>query len=220
MAEMVRRSACRGSKSVDARTISSPTRQPAASRTWIEVLPALAVLASLVQVLLPVPVQVQGAAHEHDPAVNALTRDSRCGNTDVFAFDVVGEGDGRLARVGPGFGADFQFPVHHDPLGGQFEILVVSEAQFAVDRHTAQRRRTDVEDDVPVLLDGDHGVFGGHLLVGPGSWIRPARLLGRRRSFFLGLNDREDADEQEYWERSKKERAIVRTHESTLRTRR
>jgi hypothetical protein len=44
MAAMLRRSACRGSKSVDARTISSPTRQPAAFRTWIEVAPAFAVL--------------------------------------------------------------------------------------------------------------------------------------------------------------------------------
>src|SRR6185503_13251247 len=55
MAEMVRRSACRGSKSVDASTISSPTRQPAAFKTSIEVLPALAVLDSLVQVLVRSP---------------------------------------------------------------------------------------------------------------------------------------------------------------------
>ncbi len=55
MAEMVRRSACLGSKSVDARTISSPTRQPAAFRTSIELLPASAVLASLVQVFCRSP---------------------------------------------------------------------------------------------------------------------------------------------------------------------
>ena len=55
MAAMVRRSACRGSKSVDARTISSPTRQPAAFSTWIELLPASAVLASLVQVFVRSP---------------------------------------------------------------------------------------------------------------------------------------------------------------------
>src|SRR6187431_1185394 len=48
MSVMVRRSACRGSKSVDARTISSPTRQPEASSTSIDVLPAFAVLLSLV----------------------------------------------------------------------------------------------------------------------------------------------------------------------------
>ena len=41
MAEIVRLSACRGSKSVDARTISSPTRQPAEFRTSIEVLPEI-----------------------------------------------------------------------------------------------------------------------------------------------------------------------------------
>ena len=52
--------------------------------------------------------QVQRAAHEHDPAVNALTRNTCCGNTDVFALHVVGEGDGGLAGVRPGFGADGQ----------------------------------------------------------------------------------------------------------------
>ena len=149
MAEMVRRSACLGSKSVDARTISSPTRQPAAFRTCIEVLPASAVLASLVQVFCPITVQVQGSAHEHDPAVTAVIRSTH--STDIFVFDVVGEGNGRLARVGPGFGADFQFPVQHDPLGGQFKVGIVGEAEFAVDRQTAQRRRTDVEDDVLAL---------------------------------------------------------------------
>jgi hypothetical protein len=163
-------------------------------------------------------VQAQGSAHEHDPAVAAVTRATD--TTHVFVFNVVGEGNGRFARVGSGFGADFQCPVHHDPFGGQFEIIVVSEAQRAIDRDTAQRRRSDVEDDVHVLLDGDRGVFGWHLLVGPGGRIRPARLLGRRSSS-LRLHDSECADEQEHWkERRNKERAIVRTHESTLRTRR
>ena len=55
MAAIVRRSACRGSKSVDARTISSPARQPAASRTCMELLPAAAVWASLVQVCVRSP---------------------------------------------------------------------------------------------------------------------------------------------------------------------
>jgi hypothetical protein len=91
MAEMVRRSACLGSKSVDARTISSPTRQPAAFRTSIEVLPASAVLASLVQVFVPITVQVQGSAHEQNAAVNAVVRSTH--STDIFVFDVVGEGD-------------------------------------------------------------------------------------------------------------------------------
>ena len=102
--------------------------------------------------------QVQGSAHQHDPAVTAVIRSTD--STHIFVFDVVGEGNGRLARVGFGFRANLQLPVHHDPLGGQFEILVVREAQFAVDRQAVQRRRTDVEDDVHVLLNGDHGVFG------------------------------------------------------------
>ena len=46
-----------------------------------------------------VAVQVQRAAREHDAAVTHADH-------DVFALDVVGEGDGRLAGVGLGFGAD------------------------------------------------------------------------------------------------------------------
>ena len=52
---------------------------------------------------------------------------------------------------GPGFGADLQLPVQHDPLGGQFKVGIVCEAEFAVDGHTAQRRRADVEDHFLVL---------------------------------------------------------------------
>ena len=55
MAAIVRRSAWRGSKSVEARTISSPTFQPLASSTWIEVAPALAVADSLDQVWVRSP---------------------------------------------------------------------------------------------------------------------------------------------------------------------
>ena len=44
-------------------------------------------------------------------------------STDVFVFDVVGEGDGCFARVGSGFGANLQLPVQHDPLGGQFNVV-------------------------------------------------------------------------------------------------
>ena len=93
-----------------------------------------------------------------------------------------------LLRVGLGFGADLQLPVHHDPLGGQFEVLIVCEAQFAVDCQTVQRRRTDIEDDVHVPPDGDNGVFGGHFLVRPSGRIRPALPAGRRRRFLLSLN--------------------------------
>jgi hypothetical protein len=52
---MVRRSAWRGSKSVEASTISSPTFHCAAFSTWIDVAPAAAVAASLVQVLVRSP---------------------------------------------------------------------------------------------------------------------------------------------------------------------
>ena len=59
MAAIARRSAWRGSKSVDASTISSPTRQPAALSTSIEVLPAFAVLESLLQVLVRSPCRLR-----------------------------------------------------------------------------------------------------------------------------------------------------------------
>src|SRR5262249_26684518 len=104
-----------------------------------------------------------------------------------------------------------QRPVHHDPLGGQLQILGIREAERAVELDPMQRRRTDVEDDVHILLNGDHVVFGGHLSVRPGGRIRPA--VSRRRSSILGVNDSECADEQECWqERSQKERAMLRTH--------
>ena len=61
--------------------------------------------------------------------------------------------------------------------------------------------------------NGDLVACAGHASVWPGGRIRPARLPGRRRSSFLGLNDSEYADEQECWkERSKKERAMLLTH--------
>jgi hypothetical protein len=118
-----------------------------------------------------------------------------------------------LACMGPGFGADFQFPVQHDPLGDEFEVGIVREAEFAVDRQTAQRRRTDVEDYFLARWNDDLVTGARHASVWPGGRIRPARPHGRRRSSFLGLNDSEYADEQECWkERSKKERAMLLTH--------
>src|SRR6185436_814360 len=93
--------------------------------------------------VLPIfTVQVQGSAHEHDPAVNFVRRSAH--STYIFVFDVVREGNCRLAGVRGFFSTDLQFPVQHDPLGGQFNILIVCEAQFAVDRQTVQRRRTDI----------------------------------------------------------------------------
>src|ERR1700690_2364658 len=44
----------------------------------------------------PVTVQVQGSTHHHDPAVTAVIRSTH--STYVFVFDVVGEGNCRLAR--------------------------------------------------------------------------------------------------------------------------
>ncbi len=77
-----------------------------------------------------ITVQVERAARDHDAAV------AHAGH-DVLALHVVGEGDGGLAGVGLGFGADRQLAVQHDPLGGQFQVRVVGEAELAVDRQTA-----------------------------------------------------------------------------------
>src|SRR5215510_11374741 len=110
--------------------------------------------------------QVQGSAHEHDAAVNLVVRSTH--STDVFVFDVVREGNCCLAGVRGLFSTNLQLPVQHDPLGGQFNILIVSEAQFAVDRQTVQRRSTDIEDNIHAIVDGDKGAFGWHLLVCPG----------------------------------------------------
>src|SRR5262245_40431869 len=161
--------------------------------------------------VFPITVQVQGSAHEHDPAVTAVIRSTH--STYVFVLDVVGEGNCRLACMGPGFGADFQFAVQQDPLGGQFKVSIVCEAEFAFDSQTAQRRRTDVEDDFLACCNGDLVACVWDAPVWPGGRIRPARRPGRRRSSFLGLNDSEYADDQECWkERSKKKRAMLFTH--------
>src|SRR4029077_15272499 len=124
-------------------------------------------------------------------AVTAVIRSTH--STYIFVFDVVGEGDCRLACMGPGFGADFQFPVQHDPLGGQFKVGIVGEAESAVDRQTAQRRRTDVEEHSLVFCNGDLVASGWYLPVRPGGRIRPGRLSACRRSGILSLNDSEDA---------------------------
>ncbi len=160
----------------------------------------------------PVTVQVQRSARDHDPAVTHARH-------DVFTLDVIGEGDGRLARVGAGFAADGQLPVQHDPLGGQLQVGIVREGELAVDGQTAQRRRTDVEDHFLVPADGDLVACDGHLAVGPGGRIRPVRRLGRRRSGILSLSDSEHAAEQECRnERYKKDRAIPFAHDINPRT--
>ncbi len=43
--------------------------------------------------ICPVTVKIQGSAHEHDPAVTAVISTQ---SAEVFVFDVVGEGNGRL----------------------------------------------------------------------------------------------------------------------------
>ncbi len=176
MAAMVRSSVCFESKSVEARAITSPLRQPAAFSTLILAAPALAVAESLVQAFLRSAVQAQGAAQHHDAAV--------AHGVDVLILDGVGQGDGRLAGVGLGLAADVQLAAGQvDPLGRQLQILVVGEAELAVDGQAAERRRTDVEDDVPVPADGHRLARARHLAARPGLGVRPQRRLdpGRRR---------------------------------------
>ena len=151
----------------------------------------------------PVTMQVQGSARDHDPAVTH--------SIQFFIRDIVGEGDGRLALVGFGFGADFQFPVHHDPFGGQLEVGFVREAEFAFDMQAAQRRRTHVEDDVLATFNGDFVACAGHLPVRPGGRIRPARGLDRR--LLSRFNDSRYAAEREGRnEQRKKERPKFLSH--------
>ena len=117
----------------------------------------------------PVAVQVQRSARDHDPAIPHAHQ--------LLILDVVGEGDGRLVRVGLRLGADFQLPVQHDPLGGQFQVGLVREAEFAVDRHTVQRRRTDIQEHFLVSWNIDQLPGNRHLVMRPGGWIRPAPSL-------------------------------------------
>ena len=172
---MVRLSAWWGSKSVDAITISSPFFQSPVFKTSIVLLPAAAVFASLVQESFRLPCRLRV------PPMSMIPRSPIV--MYVFTRDVIGQGNGRIARVGVGFTANLQLPVQHDPLGGQFKISIVCEAQFAVDRQTAQRRRTDIEDNVHVFANGDCGAFAWHLPVRPGGRIRPALPFDRRRTF-------------------------------------
>ena len=158
----------------------------------------------------PIPVQVQGSAHQHDPAVTAVIPAQ---STEIFAFDVVREGNGRLVRVGFGFRANLQLPVQHDPLSGQFKIFVIREAQFAVDRQTAQRRRRGIKNNVHIPINGDSGVWRGHLLVSPSGCIGPAAPLDRRRRrCLLSLKNGISAEAQNGRDQQGKEQEIMFSH--------
>ncbi len=123
--------------------------------------------------VLAIAMQAQDAPQEHDPAVAHAV--------DVFTRDVVGQGDRGLVQIGMGLAADVQLAARQiDPVGLQLEIAGVREAELAVDGQAAQRRRTDVEDDVLVPADRHRVAFAWDLAIGPGRRIRPARPVGRR----------------------------------------
>src|SRR5262249_49472716 len=107
------------------------------------------------------------------------------------------------------FSTNLQLPVHHDPLGGQFKILIICKAQFALDSETTQRRRTDVEDHVLAFFNADLVACDWHFAARPGGRIRPARLFDRRRSSILSLNDSGRAAEQECRNERKKKQTIL-----------
>src|SRR5690606_25632333 len=98
---------------------------------------------------------------------------------DVLALHIVGEGDGGLAGVRLGLGADGQLAVQHDPLGGQLHVAVVGEGQFAVDRQTVQCWRTDVEYNVRARGDGDDASRRRNCTISPGGSGGPVSALCR-----------------------------------------
>jgi hypothetical protein len=135
----------------------------AAFRTSIEVLPALAVSGQLAPGVLPI-----SPCRFRVPPMSMIPRSTLSfvpptplisSSLTLFVKVIV------ALRCGGLFSTNLQLPVQHDPLGGQFKILIVCEAQFAVDRQTVQRRRTDIEDNIHALVDGDNGACGWHLLV-------------------------------------------------------
>ena len=203
IAAIVRRSAWRGSKSVDARTISSPTRQPAASSTSIEVLPAFAVFASLVQVLVRSPCRFSV------PPEIMIPRSPMPAITSSF-WTVLVRVIVALRVCGARFAADRQLAVQHDPLGRELEVGVVREGELAVDGQPAQRGRAHVEDHFLVSADGDLVARDRHLVVRPGRRIGPVRWLGRLSPSLLSTYDGKCADEAQC--RYKKERARLFSH--------
>ena len=136
----------------------------------------------------PVTVKVQGSAHEHDPAVTAVRRSTH--STDVFAFDVVGEGDGRLARVGFGL----RVPISNSPCTMIHSVVSsrsLSSAKLSLPLivKPCSAGGADVEDDVLVPADGDHGVFGRAPFC-QARWPDPTSASRwPSRSLLLSLND-------------------------------
>ena len=83
------------------RARSNLRRSTSASQRQVQdfnraLLPALAVLDSFVQEFVRLPCRFRGSTHHRDPAITAVIRST--GSTHIFVFDVVGEGNCRLAR--------------------------------------------------------------------------------------------------------------------------
>ena len=138
-AVILRVSAWRGSKSVEARTISSPTCHCVASSTSIELLPASAVFASFVQLLVRLPCRFSV------PPESMMPRSPMPIISSSFTLSV--RVMVALRVCGPGLSADLQLPVNHDPLGGELQIRRVGKTELAHDRESTQRRRAHIEDD-------------------------------------------------------------------------
>ncbi len=102
---MVRLSAWWGSKSVDATTICVAFFPVTGIQDFDCVATRGGCFCQLGPGVFPITVQAQGSAHEHDPAV------THCFN--VFTRDVIGQGNGRIARVGLGF--TYQSPTPRAP---------------------------------------------------------------------------------------------------------
>ena len=65
----------------------------------------------------------------------------------VLTLNVIGQGDRRISRMRINQGADFELTGQCDPLGRQFEVGIVPEAELAVNVEAIQSRRADVEGD-------------------------------------------------------------------------
>src|SRR5690606_31919356 len=121
---------------------------------------------------LSIAVQVQGTAGNHDPAV------THAGH-DVFTWHVVREGDGCIARVRVGLGANLQLTGYGDPFGGQFEISLIRKSELAVEVNTVQSRWTDVENDIHALTNGHDVASPWNISTRPGGCIRPVSAADR-----------------------------------------